>query len=293
MRNDSILKSPLSRFTAFFFVLLASHTVLADVLGSEDSGFSADIYSQSLARFENRLDRSGGFFHETRVRGSYDVFGRSFPQLLLLDAGSYLLGEWAKTFSDEALAQNLVISPYIGARLGEQIAGSSWILSGTAIFEGRAREPVSEGARATGVRGWDPRTSLVLGFWWMASESEAVGERAADAVKPFVDLYADAVYAPKFSGDLLSTLILRAGVRHPIDRLFLDAYAEIFSQNTSSLELGTKRSEARLGLAIGRELPGGSAQLRVWHGFPSDAIQGTVLDRRSRTEALLIVGFAL
>ena len=271
------------QFAAFLAALL---TLLTSSAQAEDvrSRLSGDVYSQSLWRPETRLDRSRGFFHETRVRGSYDVQPSS-RTWLKLDVGSYLLGEWAVGAADQALPQNLAVSPYLGARLGEQLSGQNWIFTGTAVFEGRLREPLSDGARASGVKGWDPRTSAVLGFWWM--------QEGSGLANPFVDVYADAVLAPKFSQSLMSTLILRAGGRRLFGRDFIDAYAEMFSQNTPTLELGTKRSEARVGMAIGRQLSGGSAQLRLWHGFPIDAIQGSVLDQRSRTEALLILGFAL
>lgn len=283
------MKLPLSVFIPAllsFLSALASSAQAADAV----SNFSGDVYSQSLWRLENRLDRSRGFFHETRVRGSYDLFSscdilKMSPGVLKLDVGSYFLGEWATSFTDQALPQNLAVSPYFGARIGEQISGGSWILSGSAIFEGRLREPIGETASASGAKGWDPRTSAVVGFWWMNTD--------AASVKMFADIYGDLVYAPKFSNALMSTVILRGGARHAYQEVFVDGYAEYFSQNTPSLELGTKRSEARLGLALGHELRGGSVQLRVWHGFPLEAMQIPILDPRSRTEALLLTGFTL
>jgi hypothetical protein len=268
--------------TFFFALSLSPAHALASVLSG--SSFSGDVYSQTLWRNESRIDRSSGIFHETRARGSYDVFKAS-SSILKIDFGSYVLGEWANSSMDQSSPQNVAVSPFLGMRLRDQISGDDWTFSGAAVFEGRLREPLSEGAKASGVKGWDPRTSAVVGFWWMSSEPKKLN--------PFADLYGDLVYAPKFSNALLSTLLVRAGTRSTWEAIFFDGYAEFFSQNAPSLELGTKRSEARLGVALGHPLREGSAQIRVWHGFPLDILQGTALDTRSRTEALLLVGFAL
>lgn len=253
--------------------------------GDSESRLSGDLYSQSLIRPESRLDRGSGLFHETRLRGAYDVL-ESDRNLLKLDFGAYLLAEWGKDRFEQAVPQNIAVSPYLGARISQKYSDSndrdhSWMASLTAAFEGRFREPVSEGARATGIKGWDPRGVISAGLWWM---------RKADAhLSPFLDFYGDAVYAPKFSNTFLTTLILRGGLRHSHAHFFLDGFTEIFAQNAPSLELGTKRSEARLGVGLGRFLSGGSVQVRFWHGIPMDGDQ----DRRPRNEALLVVGAEL
>jgi hypothetical protein len=277
---------------AFFALNAFSFQAAAE---SSDLGFTSELYTQTMYRPDERADRPHGLFHETRLRAS---IGSSLLESVTLDLGSYFLGEWNEAGVSSAAFTNTAFSPFLGARWK-----NSWLLDSTTAsitvqFEGRYREPVSDFARATGVQGWDPRTGAAIGVWHQV-DTEFFHLPSV----LFVDVYADLFYAPKYSSSPMSTAIARFGNRHALNlsweeswKPFADLYVELFQQNATSIELGTRRTEGRAGFALGATRTSGSLQLRVYNGWPiaSDASPGTLnRDQRPRTEALLVGGFSL
>lgn len=251
----------------------------------EDSQFISEIYSQTMYRPEERLDRPHGLFHETRLRSSLALKSDS---KLKFDFGTYLLVEWNSASETSSSFTNTALSPFVGSHWRNSWnfptrLGSSTI-SLTLQFEGRYREPVSDFSRSIGVKGWDPRSGAALGVWHQFNSNF------------YSDIYADLFYAPKYSASPMTTAIVRFGGRQVLSDTidaswtpFADLYFEFFQQNALSIELGTKRSEGRTGIALGATHDSGSFQLRIYNGWPLASGR----DSRSRREALLVGGFSL
>lgn len=256
------------------------------------SALGSEIYSQTMYRPDERADRPHGLFHETRLRTSTGV---NFFESVKLDVGSYFIGEWNESRASSVAFTNTALSPFIGARWNR-----SWLFDSTTVtvslqFEGRYRQPVSDFARATDIKGWDPRTGVVGGIWHQV-DAEFFSLRSI----LYLDVYADLFYAPKYSSLPISTAIARFGNRHGFNltpegswKPFADLYIELFQQNATSIELGTKRLEGRAGFAIGATRKSGSFQLRIYNGWSTAAESASNRDQRPRTEALVVGGFAL
>lgn len=280
---------------SLFFLGLLSGGLFSTV-SRADSGpapISGEIYSQTISRPERVPDRIAGIFHETRLRASVGARIKSLegsPISLSIDGGSYFLGEWGASASGGALPQNIVVSPFIGSRIQTRLNGKAWAITASFIFEGRLREQVYLPREATrAASGWDPRSSLVVGFWWIAQDP-VIG------LRPFLDVYGDAIYASRFSQDILTTMIIRPGFRYfygEDSRLFFDGLTELFIQNAPAIDLGTKRSEMRIGFGTGYSLGEGSIQLRLMEGFPVETVLGRMENSRPRTEALLLLGVSI
>lgn len=280
-------------FLATFFVVNALSFQTA--AQAADLGFVSELYTQTMYRPDERADRPHGLFHETRLRAS---IGSHLLESVALDFGSYFLGEWNEAGVSSAAFTNTALSPFLGARWKNSWLFDATTASVTLQFEGRYREPVSDFARATGVQGWDPRTGAAVGIW------RQIGTEFLNRPSVlFVDIYADLFYAPKYSTSPMSTAIARFGNRHVLNlsleeswKPFADLYAELFQQNATSIELGTRRTEGRAGFAIGASQTSGSLQLRVYNGWPissDDSPGASNRDQRPRTEALLVGGFSL
>ncbi|MBN8539483.1 MAG: hypothetical protein J0L82_03775 [Deltaproteobacteria bacterium] len=266
-----------------FMVILVS--VAPNARAADEFEFSAEIYTQTMYRPEERLDRPHGVFHETRLRSSLALNADS---KIKFDFGSYLLAEWSEASQASSSFTNTSLSPFVGSHWRNSWNLQSTLGSSTASltlqFEGRYREPVSDFSRSTGVKGWDPRTGAAVGVWHQFNSNF------------FLDIYADLFYAPKYSAAPMSTAIARVGNRHTFSatsetswKPFGDLYFELFQQNAMNIELGTKRSEGRAGVAIGASRESGTVQLRVYNGWPLESDR----DSRSRLEALLVGGFSL
>lgn len=286
----------LSKFSARFFALrilplMAAQVMMSTVSFAGESGtpndlnIKTELYSQSMFRPDERRDRAHGVFHETRLRSS---FTPTPMKSLSLDLGSYLLAEWSQATQVANASTNAAVSPYVGAHWSVPVAlgpidSGDTLLSFTVQFEGRYREPISDFSRSTGIKGWDPRTGVAFGVWHLMKLQD---------FNLFFDLYADAFYAPKFSTSSMTSATVRIGNRFlgfDLESLFVDLYVENFYQNAASIELGTKRTELRLGTAIGVLRDSGSLQIRVYGGVPFN----DTLDSRSRVEALLVGGLTL
>ncbi len=272
--------------SAHLVFLFVASIALLSTFSAVSVRASTELYTQTMFRPQERSDRPHGTFHESRLR-------YSFGTDLQIDLGSYLLAEWTEMSATSSSSTNTAVSPYAGMRWHKAWSMNSTAISLTAIFEGRYREPLGDFSRSIGANGWDPRTGLAFGVWHQFEQKVFNG-------RPFADVYADMFYAPKYGSALLSTLIGRLGNRYSLPEVaaegqwstFADYYLEVFRQNASSIELGTRREEARLGLAIGGSHSNGTLQLRVFHGWPLSSSAG-VADMRPRTEALLIGGITL
>ncbi|MDZ4082537.1 MAG: hypothetical protein U1E10_06360 [Bdellovibrionales bacterium] len=277
-------------FFAAFFALSAF--TFRTSAAEADRTFTSELYSQTMYRPDERADRPHGLFHETRLRAS---MGSELLESVNLDIGSYFLGEWNEAGKSSSAFTNTAMSPFLGARWKNSWLFDSTTATVTFQFEGRYREPISDFARATGVQGWDPRTGAAVGIWHQF-DTEFFNRPSA----LFIDIYADLFYAPKYSSSPMSTAIARFGNRHILNlaleeswKAFADLYVELFQQNATSIELGTKRTEGRAGIAFGATRTSGSFQLRVYNGWPTAAENVSNRDQRPRTEALLVGGFSL
>ncbi len=237
-----------------------------------------EVYSQWLSRPEPRLDRSTGTFQETRLRYSHPVSS------LYIDAGVFLLQEWVRDGN-----QSSVVSPYLGLRLPYRFTFEASTVSIEPFVQARARQPVGD---QVGTRGWDPRTGLSVGAWSELGDLLFI-ERC------FLDVYGDFVVAPRFSSSALGTLFARLGSRFFVSertdwKFTSDIYSEFFHQEAASLDLGTRRTEARIGVAGSMDLKAagvrdGSLQLRLYEGWPlrNDG------ESRPRFEALMVLGLTI
>lgn len=120
---------------------------------------------------------------------------------------------------------------------------------------------------------WDPRVILSAGDFWQWSPPQV-----------FTEAYGESTFVPRLDSTPVSTLWVKQGYRfQPLLHLNLDPYAEFYTRDSRSADLGPSMTEVRLGLRTQWVQGGWNVAALMYHPFDRHDTHGDI-------EGLLVVG---